>query len=441
MELVTNDLNADKVREETFQGREYVVAPLTLIRAMELDKGYVPEKEVQKSAPAWNGTPLTLGHPRNSNGELISANSPEVAEETWLGFVFNNQPEEDAVSGEAWFDKENVKKAGKKAVNAIQRLKAGRPLSTSSSYFFDRLPSEEYDGEYREKVSGNLRPDHVAVLVDEKGRCSIEDGCMIGGTASNAEEEFAVATYPDDSVRPESGPEEGNAATDSNDRDMSDNEAVTHFQRFLETVGVSVNVEESEEDESAESDVISNEPDMEEKTQELVENHDFNEENLPAEDTECFGMIYEAFAGNEGLEAENDDDDDDDTSGAGVSEEVDSDEDTITVTANELSQLRDDIREEARREALEAVKEQSVNEQKQALIDKITANDDSYDEDDLAETPIKVLESIRDDVSANESEGVTDFSALPGASANSGNGEKPDMPALTANERIKEMSD
>lgn len=183
MNLVLNDIDAENVREETFRGREYLVAPVVPIQAMNLDGGYVPEREIHRSVPAWNGTPVTLNHPRNEHGDLVSANAPSVAEKTWLGYLFNTDATDGGMEGEIWLDVENAQDLGGEAEAVLESFQNGEPVSVSTSYFGDRLEPGEYDGEQRENVMGNLRPDHLAVLPNKDGRCSIDDGCVAGPQA------------------------------------------------------------------------------------------------------------------------------------------------------------------------------------------------------------------------------------------------------------------
>lgn len=194
MKLVLN--KTGEVREETFRGRDYLVAPTTLMRAMNLDQGYVPEDEIRRSVPAWNGTPVTLNHPRNEAGQVVSANSPEVAEKTWLGYVFNAEPEGDKLVGESWIDIENARNIGGEAEKVLNRLQDNESLEVSTSYFGDKLPAGNYDGEKRSEVIGNIRPDHLAMLPNKTGKCSIEDGC--GAAVANSDNTIRVAATTDD---------------------------------------------------------------------------------------------------------------------------------------------------------------------------------------------------------------------------------------------------
>lgn len=160
--------------ETTSDGTEWLVADLTLLKPMDLDGGYVPRRHVRASAPKWDGVPLTNGHPRKGD-RLISANSStEVIESTWRGFVMNTRFDGTFVQGQAWFPKDRM----------FSRLVAndvggGDEVSVSPGYHYRPLQSGVYDGQYHKQVAGNLRPDHVAVLRDREGICSVDDGCRV----------------------------------------------------------------------------------------------------------------------------------------------------------------------------------------------------------------------------------------------------------------------
>lgn len=177
----------EETRTETINETEYLVAPVVPIKAMNLDRGYVPAEEIRRSQRAWNGTTVTLNHPHNTEGKVVSANSPEMAEKTWLGYLFNVDSEDggEKLNGEIWIDKQNANSIGGDAQRIVDELEDGEPVSVSTSYFGDRLQPGSYDGEFRDRVIGNLRPDHLAVLSSKKGKCSIDDGCMAGEPAAN----------------------------------------------------------------------------------------------------------------------------------------------------------------------------------------------------------------------------------------------------------------
>lgn len=205
--------NTGQVRREEIDGTEYLVAPTTFIKSMNLHRGYVPKREVKDATKRWEGTPIVADHPTDPSGEFVSVNDPS-ADKTPFGFIDNTETEVDddaKTQGEIWVNVEKAKELDGLPKAIANDLESGETLAVSSSYGGQRLPSGKYDGQRRDKVIGGLRPDHVAILRNRDGRCSIDDGCMAGAgaVAANSNLGVMVNAMPDDSVSPENGQDEG----------------------------------------------------------------------------------------------------------------------------------------------------------------------------------------------------------------------------------------
>lgn len=220
MHLYTNEIDTTSVRSETFQGDEHLVAPVALLQSMYLnapwagpDGAYLPEREAAKSARSWNGEPVTLNHPTNADGEAVTANSPEMAEKTVLGRVFNAQHTGDGtVRGEVWLNVSRIESMGGEAERVLNELRDGDTVEVSTGYLADKLPAGSYDGDRHAEVQGNIRPDHLAVLPNQTGRCSIKHGCGAGATVAANEDsddatgQLVIASTPaDDPTEGEDG--------------------------------------------------------------------------------------------------------------------------------------------------------------------------------------------------------------------------------------------
>jgi len=185
-------LNTSNIRRETLDGTEYVVAPTTLLKPMYLNvpgswsvnEAYLPEREAKESIPSWNGTPLTLNHP-TQNGAGTTANSPEMHAKTAIGRVFNAQWENNELKAEAWFNVDKIRNMGGMAETALENVLEGQAVNVSTGYRASKLPSGEYDGETHSAVQGNLKPDHLAVLPNQQGKCSVDGGCGVGEPVAN----------------------------------------------------------------------------------------------------------------------------------------------------------------------------------------------------------------------------------------------------------------
>lgn len=178
METLTANVTG-KVRRETLNGRQYAVAPMTLIVPGVLPGSQgpllYPPDEVAKVPGLWNHMPITNGHPTD-NGQPVSARAPKVLERYQLGFVFNDEFRDGKRVAEAWVD---VDLARQREPRILAALDAGRPVELSTGVYTDNeaVTNGEHEGKAYTHVARNYRGDHLAVLVDAVGACSLRDGC------------------------------------------------------------------------------------------------------------------------------------------------------------------------------------------------------------------------------------------------------------------------
>lgn len=169
----------DLVREDTLEGRAYIVAPVVPITEGVHNGEFISFEEIAFFPEAWDGRPLPIDHPKDKNGIPQTANSPEVLESQVIGQLFNvvARPDIRGISGELWID---VAKAGEVpgGASVLDRLQSGGQLEVSTGYFtlVDDI-SGEFNGESFVGSQRDVRPDHLALLPEDTGACSWEDGC------------------------------------------------------------------------------------------------------------------------------------------------------------------------------------------------------------------------------------------------------------------------
>lgn len=174
------------IRYEQFQGKRYLVAPAVVIREGVFNGALHPAEELQASLESWNGRPLPIYHPKRGDTP-VSANSPEILDSTNVGFFFNARWEDGALKGEFWVDIERCKQLGGGALEALNRLQKGLPLEVSTGYYsFDEVSSGTFNGVAYETIRRDIKPDHIALLPNQTGACSVRDGC--GAPRVNNEE-------------------------------------------------------------------------------------------------------------------------------------------------------------------------------------------------------------------------------------------------------------
>jgi hypothetical protein len=124
-------------------------------------------------------------HP-NVNGQNVSARDPEILNRQGIGVVLHARADNGRLVADGWFDVEATRRVD---YRVLSDLEASRPIEVSTGLFTDNEPaSGTYNGQAYTAIARNYRPDHLAILPDQIGACSIRDGCGVFnvGLAGNA---------------------------------------------------------------------------------------------------------------------------------------------------------------------------------------------------------------------------------------------------------------
>lgn len=188
MELLISNYSSNSVREVVRNGVKYLVAEITMIVPGVLSGSKGPilyrDNDVSASADSWNGMPLTVQHPV-INGENVSARSPEVAEQFKVGTVYNCKYIDGKLKAEGWFNADKTKKTDIRVYNALVQ---GQQMEVSTGLFLkydEAMLGSQHNGRPYSYVAKEYKPDHLAVLPDKVGACSLQDGCGLHVNQSN----------------------------------------------------------------------------------------------------------------------------------------------------------------------------------------------------------------------------------------------------------------
>lgn len=178
-------------RRETLDGQDFLVVPVVMMtEGVHHGSGYptfYSEEALSQYVGTWNGRPVPIHHPEESGGYVSATMTPQVYEQWNVGTLFNVHFADKALRGEAWI---NVNKIRQKSPKTYEMLQSGEAMDVSIGVFPDLVPtSGTWNGETYSAVAYNLRPDHLALLPDQRGACSWEDGC---GVRVNSENEEAM---------------------------------------------------------------------------------------------------------------------------------------------------------------------------------------------------------------------------------------------------------
>lgn len=170
------------VRHETFDGTPHIVMPAVLVRSQVLsDEEFLPFEEIQDSVEDWRGVPVVVHHPEK-NGQFVSARKIDVREQEQIGFVAEPRAVQDDDGGklvaELWLEEEKVRQ-DETLFKSIQQAKnRSEKLEVSTGYRCEIKRGMGMDGSTKfYKKQTNIRPDHLALLPDGIGNCSVSDGC------------------------------------------------------------------------------------------------------------------------------------------------------------------------------------------------------------------------------------------------------------------------
>ncbi len=177
--LTINFAPGAKTRTAMLEDREHTVIPMVMIlegvHAGSSGPLLYTTEELSKTPQIWNHKPVVVYHPE-LNGQGISACDPDVVNNRKVGVIMNTRWDAKAkrLPAEAWIEKSRADKIDPRIFKAITNNEI---MELSTGLFSDLeqspgdLNGEKYDGIVR-----NIRPDHLALLPDKIGACSVAKG-------------------------------------------------------------------------------------------------------------------------------------------------------------------------------------------------------------------------------------------------------------------------
>jgi hypothetical protein len=179
METLACNLSIGRARRETLNRRQYLVAPMTMIRQGVLRGSsgplFYPIDEMRKSVGAWNRTPIIVNHPPDG----MSAQRSRILKQWGIGFVMRSRIANLDLKADGWFDIERTQRVEPSLYDCLIN---GRPFELSTGLYTRNIPAEpgaSYGGRLYNYIATNYRPDHLAVLPRMTGACSLRDGCGV----------------------------------------------------------------------------------------------------------------------------------------------------------------------------------------------------------------------------------------------------------------------
>lgn len=175
-----SNLQSSLVSFVVHDDREFMVAPCVALVPGVLNGDLVTIESVANTYQAWNGRPVVVDHPYSINGQSISANDPTVLSQSGIGYVWNADIDEGKLRVQVWIDVDKARKIGGDAQRVLDMVKNGEPLEVSTGYWASLRPMQGvYNGESYSAITELIIPDHLAMLPNAIGACNWGDGCGI----------------------------------------------------------------------------------------------------------------------------------------------------------------------------------------------------------------------------------------------------------------------
>jgi len=169
------NVETSNIKYTDFEGVKHMVIPVIMAQEGVMNRFFYPSEEFEGWANTWDGVPVPINHPE-IEGVAVSAKSPRIQELNSVGYVFNSKYEDKKLKGEIYLNLEKVKKLN--ADYLIQSFESGEIMEVSTGLYSNvEMVSGKYGDDEYDAIVRNIRPDHLALLPNTVGACSIEDGC------------------------------------------------------------------------------------------------------------------------------------------------------------------------------------------------------------------------------------------------------------------------
>jgi hypothetical protein len=165
------------VRNEKMAGQDFLVVPMVMMVEGVLNGSrgpiYYPASEMRKLPVVWNNKPVVVYHP-SSTKEFGSACVPAELTVRQIGVIMNTKYKDGKLHAEAWLYPSRLDSVDERVATAIKNQLM---LELSTGLFVDvELKNGVFNNKAYVGIARNFRPDHLAVLPDLKGACSVDDG-------------------------------------------------------------------------------------------------------------------------------------------------------------------------------------------------------------------------------------------------------------------------
>lgn len=203
--------SASNITTETIDGKPHIVVRgiTPVVDDIVMNRKLYPAAEIGKAYNTLERNPMPLGHPK-VDGKHVSARDVRAVNNYHVGAWLQNVSHTNGrVTGDMYVDRRYAESSekGKRLINRLDEMAAGtnsEPIHISTGLLYSGIAANgESKGKKYNEIATNMMFDHVAVLLDEPGAGTPDEGVGIFVNAEGEEQELEIVnladgTSPDD---------------------------------------------------------------------------------------------------------------------------------------------------------------------------------------------------------------------------------------------------
>ncbi|AIR71470.1 hypothetical protein [Dickeya fangzhongdai] len=198
-------INASNISTTTIDGQEHYVirGAVPIVDDIVMNGGLYPAEEINNSYQSMEGKLMPLSHPK-VDGHYVSANDPRAINKFYAGAWAKNVGKSgDQVVMDVYINKAvaETKPDGKRLINRLEEMSTGTnvdPIHLSTGLLTNKeTKSGESKGKKHSWIARNMQFDHIAILLDEPGAGTPEEGVGMFVNADGQQSEVERASLTD----------------------------------------------------------------------------------------------------------------------------------------------------------------------------------------------------------------------------------------------------
>lgn len=206
--------SASNITTETIDGKPHIVVRgiTPVVDDIVMNRKLYPAAEIEKAYNTLERNPMPLGHPK-VDGKHVSARDVRAVNEYHVGAWLQNVSHEGGkVTGDMYVNRQYAESSekGKRLINRLDEMLAGTnsdPIHISTGLLYSGIAANgESKGKKYNEIATNMMFDHVAVLLDEPGAGTPEEGVGIFVNAEGDEVEIEVVNLEESTIPDQQDP-------------------------------------------------------------------------------------------------------------------------------------------------------------------------------------------------------------------------------------------